>query len=350
MSTKFTNNASTLLAEAFPKEARVLMVVRGTGKKFPVTATGDTFNIAVMGTEGRFEIMQCVVRDGDEITVNRAQEGTTALDFAKGALVENRVTAGYLNDVSNDIVNLGTTINNLSITTSGNLEALRQETALNLNNTKIELQNNINNVSASATVGINEAKLAASNAHTAANNAQGTANLAVQKADAAQGTANTAIMRGVVSGGIVMFTGSFGGSDGKRPIARGTSAANENWVLCDGTNGAPNLIDRFIVGAGGSYPINSAGGSTSHSHSLSGTVGSTTLSANNLPSHNHRLGVGNDDGANPKLDGCRWENGWWADACEKTGSSYSHTHSLTGSVMTGASVPPYYALAYIMKL
>lgn len=34
------------------------------------------------------------------------------------------------------------------------------------------------------------------------------------------------------------------------------------WVLCDGTNGTPDLRDRFIVGAGGSYARYATGGST----------------------------------------------------------------------------------------
>ena len=33
----------------------------------------------------------------------------------------------------------------------------------------------------------------------------------------------------------------------------------DGWALCDGTNGTPNLTDRFIVGAGASYTVGQTG-------------------------------------------------------------------------------------------
>ena len=41
----------------------------------------------------------------------------------------------------------------------------------------------------------------------------------------------------------------------------GTIATIPNgWVLCDGTNGTPDLRNRFVVGAGGEYSVGSTGG------------------------------------------------------------------------------------------
>ena len=37
-----------------------------------------------------------------------------------------------------------------------------------------------------------------------------------------------------------------------------------NYHLCDGTNGTPDLRDRFIVGAGNSYNLNSVGGTSTN--------------------------------------------------------------------------------------
>lgn len=54
------------------------------------------------------------------------------------------------------------------------------------------------------------------------------------------------------------------------------------WQLCDGTNQTPNLIDKFIVGAGSTYSPNSSGGSLSSGSS--GTHSHTVVSAG---SHNH---------------------------------------------------------------
>jgi hypothetical protein len=37
------------------------------------------------------------------------------------------------------------------------------------------------------------------------------------------------------------------------------------YVLCNGSNGTPDLRDRFVVGAGNSYSVGSNGGFTSSS-------------------------------------------------------------------------------------
>eukprot|EP01084_Bolivina_argentea_P157846 275045_1 len=50
------------------------------------------------------------------------------------------------------------------------------------------------------------------------------------------------------------------------------------YVLCDGTNGTPDLRDRFIIGAGNLFVLNSTGGSQY-----------STLSPNNIPPHYHSL-------------------------------------------------------------
>lgn len=51
----------------------------------------------------------------------------------------------------------------------------------------------------------------------------------------------------------------------------------DGWQLCDGTNGTPDLRDRFVVGAEGNYPPHVTGGATHH-----------TLQANHMPLHDHR--------------------------------------------------------------
>ncbi len=49
-----------------------------------------------------------------------------------------------------------------------------------------------------------------------------------------------------------------------------------NWALCNGQNGTPNLTDRFVIGAGGSYVPGATGGTTTY-----------TLSVANMPVHSH---------------------------------------------------------------
>ena len=66
------------------------------------------------------------------------------------------------------------------------------------------------------------------------------------------------------------------------------------WLLCNGSNGTPDLRNRFIVGAGNSYNVGATGGSAdaalvSHTHSFSGSgsgSGSATTSSS-LGSHSH---------------------------------------------------------------
>ena len=121
------------------------------------------------------------------------------------------------------------------------------------------------------------------------------------------------------------------------------------WALCDGENGTPDLRDRFIVGAGKAYEAGDTGGAATHSHTASGSVGYTTLSIDQIPNHNHGSGqLIIQPGGGHSV--------WTGSGLEKPLSTYfqggsgAHTHSLSVSVSTITSLPPYYALVFIMKL
>ena len=71
---------------------------------------------------------------------------------------------------------------------------------------------------------------------------------------------------------------TFGGSDGRRAIMPGETEAREDWILCDGGSDGkggtvPDLRGRMILGASDEHTAGSTGGSETHSHSISGTVG-----------------------------------------------------------------------------
>ena len=148
---------------------------------------------------------------------------------------------------------------------------------------------------------------------------------------------------------------TFGGSDGRRAIMPGETEAREDWILCDGGSDGkggtvPDLRGRMILGASDEHTAGSTGGSETHSHSISGTVGATTLSVAQLASHKHpysrattgRLYTGG--GAGP-LDQNVTDN------TGQTGSSQSHTHSLSGATSkTASSLPPYYAGHYVIRV
>ena len=132
------------------------------------------------------------------------------------------------------------------------------------------------------------------------------------------------------------------------------------WALCDGTNGTPDLRDKFVVGAkqddGGVAKTNIAG-------SLAQSGGSVTISEANLPSHAHAAGsltVGNESAHTHGIPvGVQGEGGYTTRSTGELGyissqAGSSHTHSLSGSTGTIGSgtayAQPYYALAYIMKI
>jgi len=86
-----------------------------------------------------------------------------------------------------------------------------------------------------------------------------------------------------------------------------TGSIPSGWVLCNGSNGTPDLRDRFVVGAGSSYNVSATGGAntvtlsanqiTSHSHSFSATGNAN--SGNQSANHTHsgsNLGSGNAGG------------------------------------------------------
>ena len=147
----------------------------------------------------------------------------------------------------------------------------------------------------------------------------------------------------------------FGGSDGRRAIMPGESKARENWLICDGGSDGkggtvPDLRGRMIMGASDAYKAGSTGGSAKHSHSLSGTVGVTTLSVAQMPSHTHTTPHANVSvGAGGYVGGgsaglTNWPTG-------PTGSSQSHTHSLSGASSEAASsLPPYYAGHFVIRV
>lgn len=154
-------------------------------------------------------------------------------------------------------------------------------------------------------------------------------------------------------GGICIFSGTFGGTGNRYPIPLGKTTPVTDWVLCDGTttNGlaVPDLRGRFIIGTNSTYAKGATGGSATHNHSFSGSVGATTISIAQMPSHNHpgrtifTVQCGQET-AEP------YEGNWNGSCIGYTGGSQSHTHSLSASNTAASSLPPYYSLSYIMRI
>ena len=156
-----------------------------------------------------------------------------------------------------------------------------------------------------------------------------------------------------IPGTIVAFAGTFGGEGNRHPIPLGGSEPDTGWVLCDGGSdgkggAVPDLRGRMIMGVSDTYKAGSSGGSAKHSHSLSGTVGDTTLTVAQLASHGHGINIPTEYNG----EGTRYRQ--WVNTksgnTSATGGSQPHTHDLTGASGEANGLPPYYALAYIMRL
>ena len=118
------------------------------------------------------------------------------------------------------------------------------------------------------------------------------------------------------------------------------------WALCDGKNNTPNLVDRFIVGAGNSYLVGATGGEERH-----------TLTADELPSHKHGLSdgeswrtVGIDDSDDYYVYAPKAEVGKKSKIWGDTNVDVEMNTASAGNGLSHENRPPYYALCFIMKL
>jgi hypothetical protein len=117
------------------------------------------------------------------------------------------------------------------------------------------------------------------------------------------------------------------------------------WHLCDGTGSTPDLRDRFIVGTPAVTDPGGTGGATTHTHTLSvaahthSIAHSHTLAANNLTAS---LAAGTGVPVAVAADGHSHS------LASSTSLSGSTTPSSSSS--SGSSLPPYYKLAFIMKV
>lgn len=135
----YTNNAATGLVYPISAVDVTIYLNGGTGDLFP-TPTGGNFFYATLISQltGNMEIVKCIARSGDIVTVIRGEEGTTPQAFATGDAFQLRVTAAGLNAFANppipvitgtadqvDVTTVGTDVtislpNPINVDTSGN--------------------------------------------------------------------------------------------------------------------------------------------------------------------------------------------------------------------------------------
>ena len=137
----------------------------------------------------------------------------------------------------------------------------------------------------------------------------------------------------IPSGGIIIWSGS-------------TGSIPAGWFLCNGANGTPDLRDRFIVGAGNTYAVNATGGSAdaivvTHTHTATVTDPGHTHSGSYLN------GTPQASGSGPTVTSPTQFTNSISIPTATTGISVTNANA--GVSGTNANLPPYYALAYIMK-
>ena len=133
----------------------------------------------------------------------------------------------------------------------------------------------------------------------------------------------------IPTGAILLWSGSLG-------------SIPTGYALCDGTNSTPDLRDRFIVGAGSTYAVAATGGSAdaivvTHTHTATVTD----------PGHSHTYNGGVLSASGYSPGGNIFASGAIATATATTGVTVANANA--GTSGTSANLPPYYALAYIMK-
>ena len=148
-------------------------------------------------------------------------------------------------------------------------------------------------------------------------------------------------------GGIIMWSGTI-------------AAIPSGWALCNGSNGTPDLRDRFIIGAtqddAGVAKTNVTGSLTTTGGSKDAIVVSHTHTATtSITDSGHTHSVPTNSVTGPgNMGGGRFINGDDAGGnvnttSATTGITASTTVSTQGSSGTDANLPPYYSLAFIMK-
>lgn len=291
------NNAYSSLAGALTNVATSLTVATGTGDRFPIVTGSDYCMLTLQDASNNIEIIKVTARASasDSMTIARGQEGTTARAWNIGDVVELRITAGTLNplQVMAGAATAGAIRTSLGSTGTGDAlftaaDAAAARTAIGATTT-------------------GSAVLTAADA-AAARSAIG----AVSAADTVANATTAAYGSGIVAGTRMLFQQTSAPTGWTKDTTHNDKALR----VVSGTASSGGTVDFSVAFA---------------SQTPSGTVGNTTLSTAQMPSHNHSVtGVSNYVGAG---------GGDFGDAPSGStvtgsqGGGGSHNHSFTGNAI-----------------
>lgn len=273
----YTNNATATLSSSITAASTSLTVTSGQGALFPSTASGNYFYVTLIDTVGTVEIVKVTAKTTDTFTIVRAQDGTTASAFASGSKVELRIVAAGMNE---KLAKTGDTATDLAIT--------------NLTVTNISLSGNVTTNSAT----ISPAELSYLDGVTS--------NLQAQ--------INTLSAASIPAGTKMLFAQT------NAPTGWTKDTTHDNKAL---------RVVSGTAASGGTVAFTSAFAS----RAVSGTVGGTTLTMDQMPIHNHTVGVRTitvDAGGSasfiiPDTTASNW-------GTSSMGGNQPHTHSFTAAI------------------
>lgn len=329
----FNNLASSVLASGITAVATTLAVTPTQGALFPSPSAGQIALIALEDVGGNVEIVSCTARTGDTLTIVRAQESTTALAFASGSRVEQRVTAGMLNAMlqktGGDTLSGTTAVSGIiSLGAGGSITGGEYAGGF--------LRQAAGDTSGQIFVSGGQPK-------------SGTATILTSSNVTTNLPSGTAL---ALTNMIVMWAGLVG-------------AIPSGWALCDGTNGTPDLRDRFIVGGGGALPAGPTNytNPTGSTTPAGGVTTGYTLTLADLPAHKHPFDYffGNasavvyDPGGGPGANFISGGGGAgtrvsYLGGVNTGAGTNAHTHTAPGSAHTHPQAIPYRGVFMIMKL
>lgn len=329
----FKDNASTTLAAGIASTDTTITVATGTGALFPAPAAGQIEFATLEDTGGVIEVVTITSRTTDTFVVTRGTDGTTPAAFASGTRFEMRVTAGmlqaFLQKNGGDTLAGTTTVSGvINLGSGGSLQngeyaggALRSQPGDTSNQIRVPI---------------------GSPATAAGSPILTTANFL---------TSLPSGVGAVISGMILLWNGL-------------STNIPAGYVLCDGTNGTPDLRDKFVLGAGGALPTTGGSSSTTTgATSLSGSTDAHVLTQDEIPAHIHN-GLTADSTVNTGSIGTYWvitnntASGFVAprtmsnSSTGSTGGGLGHSHTFSGAGTNHShsyTLPPYRALFYIMK-
>ncbi len=98
------------------------------------------------------------------------------------------------------------------------------------------------------------------------------------------------------------------------------SGVPPGWTLCNGANGTPNLLDKFVIATGPLFAVGNEGGGVTHTHPM------------DSDDHDHHL----------------TPNAFYQTGTDR--STLLEPQYVTGTSDAASSIPIFYEIAYIMKL